>query len=249
MSDPLTQQDSPLSIVASIAGILTFIYALAASIIGYGYLFRSSSPDSIERFYEAFSACALETDLVRRDILQAGRIGDPAGLAETHPPRTWNLPRGPDLDKESPSMSVRSRIDPAADESFHGEGNPLPAADNYLLDPDSLGRLYEQVRAVEIELQNQAARVIRARPTENSRSLWERFLGRGRWATRAKELAESLSKREQLTSRLLVIQMSLMSARTRTLAGTVERMQKQIQTNEMEMQFLKTQISNRDPRD
>ena len=246
MADPLTQQDSPLSIVASVAGILTFLYALAASVIGYIYLFRSSSPDSIERFYEAFSACALETDLVRRDILQAAKTGDPAGLAETHPHRVWNLPKGPALDKDSLSISTRSRISTERDESFYGAGNPVPAADNYLLDPDSLGRLYEQVRTVEIELQNQAARVIRARPTEDRRSLWERFLGRGRWASRAKELEESLAKREQLTSRLLVIQMSLMSARTRTLAGTVERMQKQIKSNEIEMQSLKDQIMSKD---
>ncbi|MCJ1327688.1 hypothetical protein MMC10_004360 [Thelotrema lepadinum] len=246
MADPLTQQDSPLSIVASIAGILTFVYALAASVIGYIYLYRSSSPDSIERFYEAFSACALETDLVRRDILQAGKTGDPAGLAETHPDRVWDLPKGPALDKDALSVSTKSRISPDQDESFYGSGNPIPAADNYLLDPDSLGRLYEQVRTVEIELQNQAARVVRANPSEDSRNLLERFLGRGRWASRAKELEESLAKREQLTSRLLVIQMSLMSARTRTLHLTVERMQKQIKSNEIGMQSLKDQIMSQD---
>ena len=157
-------QDSPLSIAASIAGILTFLYALLAGGIGYLYLIQAfnNSDGDIQRFYEAFSACALETDLVRRDIV------------------TWQE----NLDYRQLSSK------------------------NFM-DPDPLARLFEQVRAVEIELQKQAAKVVKPVPTFN---LLERFLGRGRWISRSKELAASLSKREALTARLLVIQMSLFSA-------------------------------------
>ena len=87
----------------------------------------------------------------------------------------------------------------------------LPIADNYLLDPDSLGRLFEQVRAVEIELQTQAAKIMDARPT-GGEGFVGKVLGRGRWVTRADELGARLGKREALTARLLVIQMSLVSA-------------------------------------
>ena len=169
-------EDSPLSIAASIAGILTFLYALLAGAIGYTYLFRSFSHTDadIQRFYEAFSACALETDLVRRDILAFHR----------------NLLK--------PEQGAHYAVQ-------------LPMADNYLLDPDSLGRLFEQVRAVEIELQTQAARIVKTRPT-GGEGFVGKVLGRGRWVTRADELGASLGKREALTARLLVIQMSLVSA-------------------------------------
>lgn len=211
MSDPLTQQDSPLSIAASVTGILTFLYAVIASVIGYFYLLRSSSPSSIERFYEAFSACALETDLVRRDILGAAKSSDPIA------------PLSQRKNTLAHSFSAASEETISVDGLEQGDGkselrnifdlqNLPPPADNYLLDPDSLGRLYEQVRAVEIELQNQAARVVRNRPTGEDAGILDRLLGRSRWAISARELEESLAKREQLTSRLLVIQMSLMGA-------------------------------------
>ena len=170
-------EDSPLSITASIAGILTFLYALLAGAIGYTYLFRSFSRTDadIQRFYEAFSACALETDLVRRDIL----------------------------------ASHRDLLKPEKQDGHYAV--ELPMADNYLLDPDSLGRLFEHVRAVEIELQTQAATIVKARPT-GGEGFVGKVLGRGRWVTRADELGASLEKREALTARLLVIQMSLVSA-------------------------------------
>ena len=172
----MTLEDSPLSITASIAGILTFLYAILAGGIGYAYLLRSfrRTETDIERFYEAFSACALETDLVRRDIL----------------------------------ASHRNLVKPEHREIY---GVEPPVVDNYLLDPDSLGRLFEQVRAVEIELQVQAAKIIKTRPT-GGEGLVGKLLGRGRWVTGADELEASLGKREALTARLLVIQMSLVSA-------------------------------------
>ncbi|KAI4150072.1 MAG: hypothetical protein LQ340_004284, partial [Diploschistes diacapsis] len=246
MADPLTEQDSPLSITVSVAGILTFIYALAASIIGYIYLFHSSFPDSIERFYEAFSACALETDLVRRVILQAERAGDAARLPQATPDSTSILSKKLEVNSSPLSASLRSHVDPHLEEAFCGASSPVPKTDNYLLGPDSLGRLYEQVRAVEIELQNQATRVVRAGPTEDSHDLWDRLDGRGRWATGAKELEESLAKRQQPTARLLAIQMSLVSARTRTLVGTVQKMQERIDANEGEIREFKGNIAKTD---
>jgi hypothetical protein len=193
MSNPLTLEDSPLSIIASVAGILTFFSAIIVSVLGYVYLLRSSSPESVSRFYQAFSACALETDLVRRDILQL-----------TQSP---NLTTG--LAEHFAFVNLGQKV---SSQTLDGTSDQPHLGDNYLLDPDSLGKLYEQVRAVEIELQDRAAKVVYTRPTEDSTGLWSRILGRSRWASRAKELDESLAKREKLTARLLVIQMSLMAA-------------------------------------
>ena len=219
-SDPLTQSDSPLSTTASVASLLTFIYAIAASVVGYIYLFRSSTPESIERFYEAFAACALETDLVRRDIVLAERsvdgisssaglgmrkredgriavesaegLGEKASLSSLTASVSSGSARlagrrNADLDEgfygaadgssgylhPTPSVSARARPPPVAGGADPGALPGLTAVGDgssptYLLDPDSLSRLYSHVRAVEIELQNQAARVIRSRPTETS---------------------------------------------------------------------------------
>jgi len=163
-----TLNDSPLSITASIAGILTFIYAISAGVLGYAYILRSytNTDTDIQRFYEAFSACALESDLVRQDILAS------------HSPSNPSRPGG---------------------------------KSKYLLDPNSLARLYEQVRAVEIDLQKQAANIIETGPQGEEGWLGQ-VLGRGRWLTRSKELEASLGKREALTARLLVVQLSLVSA-------------------------------------
>lgn len=172
----MSNQDSPLSVTASVAGILTFVYALIAGALGYTYYLRSfsKSDSDIERFYEAFSACALETDLVRRDILSSQEV----------------------MERSTASLSRND--------------SGIERSENYLLDPDSLGRLFGQVRAVEIELQNQAAKIISARPT-GEQGMIGRLLGRGRWLSRSSELEASLEKREALTARLLVIQMSLLS--------------------------------------
>jgi hypothetical protein len=173
----MSNQDSPLSIAASVTGILTFAYALVAGAVAYLLAIRSfqHSHHDIQRFYEAFTACALESDLVRRDILT------------THS-----------------AMFKSSSADTL------GVDNPI-SNDNYLMDPDSLSRLFEQVRALEIELQRRAAKVIELRPAGEA-SLAERLFRRGQWVNQSKQLEASLAKREALTSRLLVIQMSLFSA-------------------------------------
>lgn len=57
---------------------------------------------------------------------------------------------------------------------------------------------------MEIDLQKQAARVIEAGPQGGEG--WV-----GRWLSRSKELEASLGKREALTARLLVVQLSLVS--------------------------------------
>lgn len=64
---------------------------------------------------------------------------------------------------------------------------------------------------MEIDLQKQAARVIEAGP-QGGEGWVGRVLGRGRWLSRSKELEASLGKREALTARLLVVQLSLVSA-------------------------------------
>ena len=174
----MSNQDSPLSITASVAGILTFVYALIAGSLGYAYILRSysHSETDIQRFYEAFSACALESDLVRQDILASHS--------------TFRRP--PDANGQALMSNDTT-------------------SGRYLLDPDSLARLFEHVRAVEIDLQKQAARVIENRPT-GEEGLVGKVLGRGRWLSRSSELGTSLEKREALTARLLVVQMSLVSA-------------------------------------
>ena len=164
-------QDSPLSITASIVGILTFIYAVLAGAFSYLYLlqtFKNSEVD-IERFYEAFGACALETSLVEQSIAES---------------KKW-----------LETQQLRSVND--------------PEAAGFFLDPKPIERLYDHVRTVEIELQIQAAKVVKPVETYN---LVERITGRGRWMSRSRELEASLSKREALTARLLVIQMSLFLA-------------------------------------
>lgn len=86
---------------------------------------------------------------------------------------------------------------------------PTEAPEEYLLDPDSLGRLFEQVRAVEIALQNDTVKIMKVQPMGNATVLG-RLMGRGRWLSKNKELEASLGKREALTSRLLVIQVCLL---------------------------------------
>jgi hypothetical protein len=167
------QSDSPLSITASVTGILTFVYALLAIFLTYIILLRNmqTSDTDIQRFYAAFSACALETDLVRRDILGAQKVLE----------RTLRTPR---------------------------DG----VTENYLLDPNSLARLYSQVREVEVDLQSQAARIVGEGDAEDGGwGVWKGLVGKGRWASRAKELEARLGRREALTGRLVVIQMSLLS--------------------------------------
>ncbi|MCJ1484561.1 hypothetical protein MMC06_004732 [Schaereria dolodes] len=187
-------QDSPLSITASIAGILTFLYALVAAAFGYLYLFQdfNNSDSDIQRFYEAFSACALETDIVRQDIVSSHSL----------------------LQKR---------------QSQH-QG---------YVDPDPLARLFEQVRAVEIELQTQAAKIMKPKRDYN---LFERFIGRGRWISRSKDLDASLKKREALTARLLVIQMSLFSAKLQAQAEVVQELQTEIEINQVETESLKEKL-------
>ena len=203
--------DSPLSVTASIAGILTFLYALAAGLLGYAYLFRASTPASVDRFYDAFAACALESDLVRRDMraVQPLLPSDPAVRAATRastdatrvPPREGGGPERPEwVEKTVSNAGVGGGRDGSTER----------------MDPDSLRKLFEHVRAVEIELQKQAARV--AEPTDADSGLWATLLGRGRWAGRVRELEASLGKRETLTARLLVVQMSLMSAYVSTIS-------------------------------
>ena len=221
--------DSPLSIAANIAGILTFVYALLAGLLGYLYLFRSSSPASIERFYEAFAACALESDLVRRDILAArsgfvspapppplsspttGRSGTDAGsvLIPDSVPRSL---RGSNsgLGKAAAILASAAAA-PILSSSAPSHGPVVGLAGEDSMDPDSLSRLFSHVRAAEIELQNQAAKVVTSRPT-GEEGVMSTLLGRGRWASRARELEASLVKREALTGRLLVVQMSLFSS-------------------------------------
>lgn len=164
-------QDSPLSIIASMAGILTFIYAVLAGAFSYLYLLRTfkNSEVDIERFYEAFGACALETSLVEQSIAES---------------KKWLQ-----------SQQQRSVND--------------PGAAGFFLDPKPIERLYDHVRTVEIDLQIQAAKVVKPVQTYN---LVERITGHGRWMSRSRELEASLSKREALTARLLVIQMSLFLA-------------------------------------
>ena len=249
----MAEEDSPLSITASIAGILTFVYALLAGLLGYLYLFRSSSPTNIQRFYEAFAACALESDLVRQDILSTRSDAAPlfpvgtefAGL-QSHPPLNPPTQRGPGTWPQAngttkttsavngngiganaalaaATMNAVSHFLPTASESksmsyYPPQASAIPGPgpstmkNNVFMDPDSLGRLFEHVRAVEIDLQNQAAKVVTAQPLAENGGFLEKILGRGRWARRVRELEASLNKREALTGRLLVIQMSLFSA-------------------------------------
>ncbi|MCJ1251538.1 N-acetylglucosaminyl-phosphatidylinositol de-N-acetylase [Trapelia coarctata] len=198
-----TLNDSPLSITASIAGILTFIYAITAGVLGYAYILRSytNTDNDIQRFYEAFSACALESDLVRQDIL--------ASHSSSHPSRAGQ----------------------------HGD-----CKFKYLLDPNSLARLYEQVRAVEIDLQKQAAKIIETKPQGGEGWLGQ-VLGRGRWLTRSKELEASLGKREALTARLLVVQLSLVSAKMHSQAEIMARMETQGMTNKHEIEHLRARLN------
>ena len=164
-------QDSPLSITASVTGILTFLYAILAGAFSYLYLLQTfnNSEVDIERFYEAFGACALETSLVQQSIAES---------------KKW----------------LQAQQQRSADDG---------AATGFFLDPKPIDRLYDYIRTVEIELQLQAAKVVKPAPTYN---LMQRISGRGRWMSRSKELEASLSKREALTARLLVIQMSLFLA-------------------------------------
>ena len=205
--------DSPLSITASVAGILTFLYALAAGLLGYAYLFRASTPASVDRFYDAFAACALESDLVQQDM----RAAQP--LLPFHPAATTRastdatrVPAHENLRPERPEWAEKVRADAGVDAGIDRGVDTGRGAGVRRMDPDSLRKLFEHVRAVEIELQEQAARVVRSRPTDADGGLWATLLGRGRWAGRAKELEASLGKREALTARLLVVQTSLMSA-------------------------------------
>jgi hypothetical protein len=188
--------DSPLSITSSIAGILTFLYALLAGTLIYISLLRSytHSEDDIERFYEAFSACALESDLVRQDILASHKTFQSLNNFQTH-----NDPEG--------AAGVAGVTGVGGVKWVAGErGKGLK------LDPNSLARLYEQVRAVEIDLQKQAVGIIERGIKTGGEGWVGKVLGRGRWLSRSKELTVQLAKREALTSRLLVVQMSLISA-------------------------------------
>ncbi|MCJ1253097.1 hypothetical protein MMC24_000904 [Lignoscripta atroalba] len=187
-------QDSPLAITASIAGILTFVYALVAGTLGYLYLFQdfNNSDEDIERFYEAFSACALETDIVRQDILMA-------------------------------RQTLQNR----------------QSETKGYVDPDPLARLFEQVRAVEVELQVQAAKIMKPTPSYN---VFERLIGRGRWMSRSKELGVSLRKREALTARLLVIQLSLFSEKLHSQATVVSELKSEIRVNQVELATLRGRL-------
>ena len=263
--------DSPLSITASVAGILTFVYALIADLLGYLYLFRSfsKSDDSIARFYDAFAACALESDLVLRDILASSsanlvldnylesgpgygdgdvnRRGEIKGVAEgLKVARAIPLPAGAKpisrtaaSEKMGTSGTVtdKSNYEYASaprTEDANGPSHEPTKTSPYLLNHDSLARLYSHVRAVEIELQRSAAKVVfqqALRDAEGTREwsgFWDRMLSGGKWVNRAGELRAGLEKREALTPSLLVVQMSLNEGRLRSLEKKVVALERRL---------------------
>lgn len=229
---------------------LTFVYALLAGVFGYFYLIRSysRSDDSIARFYDAFTACALESDLVRRDILASSsadlvldealdrgngpgygsKVAEKGNVEGLKAASAIPLP-AKTLSKLSESLPQCSTRSDTRDRYTQQEPSGAPGQSPYLLDPDSLARLYSHVRAVEIDLQREAAKVV----SQNARDQewggrWDRLLGRSKWINRAGELQAGLEKREALTPRLLVVQMSLAAGRSKAQAERMGELEAEI---------------------